>query len=67
VRNWEVRFALNNGHRQPDLLGRKVPEQGLIRPSMKRAMPHEPPDYSGSPTAGASDASKHIQELARRS
>jgi hypothetical protein len=27
-------------------------------------MRHEPPDYSGSPTAGASDAySKHIQEL----
>jgi hypothetical protein len=37
-----------------------VPEPDLIRPSMK----HEPPDYSGSPTAGASDAySKHIQEL----
>jgi hypothetical protein len=31
---------------------------------LKRAMRHEPPDYSGSPTAGASDAySKHIQEL----
>ena len=27
-------------------------------------MRHEPPDYSGSPTADASDAySKHIQEL----
>jgi hypothetical protein len=38
----------------------KVPEPDLIRPSMK----HEPPDYSGSPTAGASDAySKHIPEL----
>jgi len=23
VRNWEVRFALNNGHRQPDLSGPK--------------------------------------------
>jgi hypothetical protein len=42
----------------------KVPEPDLICPSMKRAMRHEPPDYSGSPTAGASDAySKHIQEL----
>jgi hypothetical protein len=42
----------------------KVPEPDLICPSMKRAMRHEPPDYSGSPTADASDAySKHIQEL----
>jgi len=28
VRNWEVRFALNNGHRQPDLLGPKSAKTG---------------------------------------
>jgi len=28
VRNWEVRFALNNGHRQPDLLGPKSANNG---------------------------------------
>jgi hypothetical protein len=39
---------------------RFVPEPDLTCPSMKRAMRHEPPDY----TAGASDAySKHIQAL----
>ena len=28
MRNWEVRFALNNGHRQPDLLGPKSANNG---------------------------------------
>jgi hypothetical protein len=38
VRNWEVRFALNNGHRQPDLSGPKSATNGLMRRS-KQASP----------------------------
>jgi hypothetical protein len=31
MRNWEVRFALNNGHRQPDLSGPKSAMCGRLR------------------------------------
>jgi len=31
VRNWEVRFALNNGHRQPDRSGPKSANSGYAR------------------------------------
>jgi hypothetical protein len=30
VRDWEVRFALNNGHRQPALSGPKRAISGLM-------------------------------------
>jgi hypothetical protein len=33
MRNWEVRFALNNGHRQPDLSGPKSASFGLTHRS----------------------------------
>jgi hypothetical protein len=37
VRNWEVRFALNNGHRQPDLSGPKSATSGLMQRSIIRS------------------------------
>jgi hypothetical protein len=38
VRNWEVRFALNNGHRQPDLSGPKSAQFRTHAPHKNRSM-----------------------------